>query len=66
MNKEQLLEVVKEDMKHWSAGVLKYAMAFIDDKCLCGDSDNDADVARWWWELRKAVREELDKRESEP
>ena len=65
MNKEQLLEVVKEDMKHWSVGALKYALAFIDDKCLCVDGDNDADVARWWWELRKAVREVLDKRESE-
>ena len=52
MNKEQLLEVLKEDMKHWSAGALYYALSFVDDKCLCGDSDNDAAVARWWWELR--------------
>ena len=61
MNKEQLLEAVKEDMKYWPIGALKYALAFIDDKCLCVDGDNDM---AWWWKLHKAAREELDKRES--
>ena len=63
MNKEQLLEVVKEDMKHWPVGALKYALSFVDDKCLCIDGDNDV---AWWWKLRRAVCDEMGKRGQEP
>ena len=59
MNKDQLLEVIKQDMRHWPVGALKYAMAFVDDKCLCVDGDYDT---AWWWKLRKAIDAELNNR----
>jgi len=57
MNKDQLLEVIKEDMKHWSADALKEARLFVDDKCL-----NQTDSVFWWWQLRKAIDAELNNR----
>jgi len=57
MNKDQLLEIIKQDMRHWSADALKEARSFVDDKCL-----NQTDSVFWWWQLRKAIDAELNNR----
>ena len=56
-DKDKLMEMLKQDMQHWSADVLREALRFIDDKCL---SQEDG----WWWKLRRSVYAELVSREA--
>ena len=58
-DKAKLMEMLKQDMKHWSADVLREALRFIDDKCLT-ENENGA----WWWKLRRSVYAELVSREA--
>ena len=56
-DKVKLMEMLKQDMKHWSADALKEARRFVDDKCL-----NQTDSVFWWWKIRKAIDAELEAR----
>ena len=56
-DKEKLTQMLLLDMQRWSIPVLKEALLFADDKCLEPDSATDL---RFWWELRKAIRMQLD------
>ena len=56
-DKEKLMQMLKQDMKHWSADALKEARLFVDDKCL-----NQTSNVFWWWKIRKAIEQELEGR----
>lgn len=60
MDTKQLLEMLKKDLTKWTPDQLKIALSYCDDMCL--DMDSKSVVFAWWWNLRKAVREELDSR----
>ena len=47
-------------MKRWSPEALKVAMSYVDGMCL---SQTGEDFL-WWWELKKAIRKELDIKEA--
>ena len=56
-DKAKLMEMLKQDMRHWSADALKEASRFVDDKVL-----NQNDSCYWWWKIRKAIDAELEAR----
>ena len=56
-DKEKLTQMLLLDMQRWSVPALKEALLFADGKCLEPDSATDM---RFWWELRKAIRMQLD------
>ena len=56
-DKAKLMEMLKQDMQHWSADALKEARRFVDDKVL-----NQNDSCYWWWQIRKAIDAELEAR----
>lgn len=58
-HKEVLMKMLLLDMKRWSPEALKVAMSYVDGMCL---SQTGGDFL-WWWELKKAIRKELDARE---
>ena len=58
-DKERLRQALLQDMKHWSVDTLKEAQSYVDGMCL---SQTGEDFL-WWWELKKAIRKELDKKE---
>ena len=61
-NKEKLMQMLLIDIQHWSVDALEEAFEYADDKCLDPGSAEDL---RWWWNLRKAVRFQLDKKRLE-
>lgn len=58
-DKEKLRQMLLLDMKHWSVDALKEALNYIDGMVLSLDGEDFL----WWWELRKAVQQELDSKE---
>ena len=58
-HEEVLRKMLLLDMKRWSPEALKVAMSYVDGMCL---SQTGEDFL-WWWELKKAIRKELDARE---
>ena len=58
-DKTKLMEMLKQDMQHWSADALKEALRFVDDKCL-SENENGS----WWWKLRRSLYAELTSREA--
>ena len=57
-NKEKLMKMLLLDMKHWSLDALKVALNYIDSQILSFTSDDFL----WWWDLRKKVAMEIEKR----
>ncbi len=57
-DKERLKQAILQDMKHWSADTLAVALHYIDDHVLSFVSDDFL----WWWDLRKKVAMEIEKR----
>ncbi len=58
---EKLKKMLFIDMRHWSVEALREANRYVNDKCL---NVYDADEFRWWWDLRKEIREQLDAKEA--
>ena len=59
-HKEVLMKMLLLDMKRWSPEALKEAQSYVDGMCL---SQTGEDFL-WWWELKKAIRKELDIKEA--
>ena len=59
-HKEVLMKMLLLDMKHWSVDTLKLALNYIDGMVLSMDGEDFL----WWWELKKAIRKELDIKEA--
>ena len=59
-HKEVLMKMLLLDMKHWSVDTLKLALNYIDGMVLSMDGEDFL----WWWELKKAIRKELDNKEA--
>ena len=57
-DKERLMKMLLLDMKHWSLDALKVALNYIDGQILSFASDDFL----WWWELRKHISAEMEKR----
>jgi len=57
-DKERLMKMLLLDMKHWSLDALKVALNYIDGQILSFTSDDFL----WWWELRKYISAEMEKR----
>lgn len=57
-DKEKLMKMLLLDMKHWSLDALKVALNYIDGQILSFTSDDFL----WWWELRKHISTEMEKR----
>ena len=57
-DKEKLMETLKQDIKRYSLAALKEAANYVDGQVLSQNGDDFL----WWWDLSKAIREELDKR----
>jgi len=60
-DKEKLKQALLQDMKHWSPDTLRMALHFVDGMVL-----SQTDDFLWWWDLRKHVAMELEKRKAVP
>ena len=60
MNTKQLLEMLKKDLTKWTPAQLKIAYNYSLDMCF--SLGQKGEQYAWWWNLNKAIEQEIESR----